>query len=555
MFDWKKEIRARLKGLNLAPEREEEIVEELSQHMEDSYRELLVEGVESEAARTATLAQLGQSLARALDAVERRADPEPIPFGAKGGNLVKDLFQDTRYGFRILMRNPSFAAVAILSLALGIGANAAIFQLFDAVFLRSLPVEAPQQLAEVKLQPIFKEQQSGHFQGRRTELTYAQFEQIRDRQSAFSGVFAWSATRFNLSAGGELRYARGLWVSGEFFNVVGIRPLIGRVFASSDDRRGCGTPGAVISYSFWQHEFGGDPSVLRKTILLEGHTVDIVGVTPRNFTGLEVGLNFDVALPLCSEPVIEGEDSNLDRLDGWFLDVIGRLKPGWSIQKAATQMAAISPSIFQATLPTNFTPEHAKQYLLFQLGTYPAASGPSQLRDDYGSPLYLLMALAGLVLLIACANLANLLLARASGREREITIRLAIGASRGRLVRQLLSESVLVAILGGAAGAVLGGILSQTLISFLSTADNLVFVDLRTDFRALAFTGGLSVLTCLLFGLTPAIRASRNSPASAMRATSRGLTAARRHLGLRNALVISQVTLSLVLLVGAILFS
>ncbi|MGH9761005.1 MAG: ABC transporter permease, partial [Blastocatellia bacterium] len=555
MTDWKTEIRTRLDGLNLSPAREAEVVEELSQHLEDRYGELLRQGFHPDAAHNAVVAELNESLARDLRRVEQRVDPEPVTFGAKGGNVVKDLLHDLRYGLRVLRKNPGFAAVAILSLALGIGANTAIFQLFDAVFLRTLPVESPQQLAEVKIKGPVDAGKSGHFQGSHTELTYAQFQQIRDRQEAFSGVFAWSPTRFNLSTGGESRYAGGLWVSGECFNVLGVKPLIGRVFAPTDDRPGAGTPGAVISYAFWQHEFGGDTSAIGKTISVEGHTVDVIGVTARDFTGLEVGQSFDVALPLYSEPAILGqEDSNLDRRDGWWLDVIGRLKPGWSIQKATTQVASISPSIFQATLPTKYTPDDSKHYLSFKLAAFPAASGLSQLRGEYQNPLYLLMALAALVLLIACANLANLLLARASGRDKEIAVRLAIGASRGRLVRQLLSESLLVAIIGGVAGAVLGGVLSRSLVSFVSTTDNPGFVDLRPDLRFIVFAGGLSFVTCLLFGLIPAIRASRNSPALAMRSASRGLTADRRHFGLRRALVIGQVALSLVLLAGALLF-
>jgi putative ABC transport system permease protein len=471
-----------------------------------------------------------------------------------GKKNMKDLLTDLRYGLRILLKNPAFAAVAIISLALGIGANTAIFQLFDSVFLRTLPVESPEQIAEIRIQPN-NDGRSGQFNGPHADLTYPQWQEIKRRQQAFSGVFAWHITRLNLAPGGEARYARGLWVSGDFFDVLGVKPLIGRIFSDADDHPACGLSSAVISYGFWKHEFGADPSVVGKTLTISGHTVDIVGVTPAEFTGLEVGDSFDVALPICSEPALDGEDNYLAKRWAWWLDVMGRLKPGWSLEQATAQLATISPGIFEATLPSIYTPEGAKRYLAFKLGAYPAGSGTSNLRESYRNSLFLLMGLAGLVLLIACANIANLLLARATSRDREIAVRLAVGASRGRLVRQLLAESLLLACLGTVFGAILGSVLSRALVAFLSTETNQVFVVFKQDWRVAAFTLAIALVTCLLFGLIPAIRSSRNSPVSAMRASGRGLTASRSHFGLRRGLVIVQVALSMVLLAGALLFS
>jgi predicted permease len=467
--------------------------------------------------------------------------------------MLEAIWQDLRYGARLLRLSPGFATVAILSLALGIGANTAIFQLLDAVRLRTLPVKDPQELAEIKI--VNRDHASGNFTGRYSSLTYPQWVEIRAGQQGFSGVAAWSAEAFNLASGGEARFAQGMWVSGGFFDVLKVRPLLGRVIKADDDRPGCGASGVVISYSFWQREFGGDPSALGRTLRLNGHPFPIVGVTPATFFGVDVGRSFDVAVPMCSEPFVKGEDSRLKRRDGWWLSVIGRLKPDWPLSRASAQLNSISTGLFEATLPPMFSADNAKYYLAYKLGAIPAGTGFSDVRRTYSTPLWLLLAIAGLVLLIACANLANLMLARASAREREIAVRLAMGASRGRLIRQLLSESLLLAGAGAIAGALLAQTLSRFLVSFLSTADNPLYVDLNTDWRVLGFTAAVAVLTCLLFGLAPAVRASKTEPGAVMKSSGRGLTAGRERFSLRRLLVASQVALSLVLLVGALLFT
>jgi putative ABC transport system permease protein len=294
--------------------------------------------------------------------------------------------------------------------------------------------------------------------------------------------------------------------------------------------------------------------VVGKKIALDGHPVEIMGVSPAGFFGVEVGKSFDVAVPTCAEPWINGENSHTAKRNHWWLAIIGRLKPGWTVARAAAQARAISPAVFESTVPPSYRPDAAKYYALYKLTSKPAGSGVSSLRQRYEEPLLLLLGIAGLALLIACANLANLMLARASTREREMAIRLAIGANRARLIRQLLAESLLLAMAGAAAGAVLASFLSHYLVSFLTTKNNPLFVDLGADWRVFGFMAGLAILTCVLFGLTPALRASRGVPVSAMKASGRGLTADRGKFGLRRMLVISQVALSLVLLVGALLF-
>ena len=462
------------------------------------------------------------------------------------------LWKDLRYGARLLRLNPGFAAVAILSLALGIGANTAIFQLVNAIRLRSLPVQDPQGLAVVRLQD--RSWASGNFSSRYSSLTNLQWEQIRDRQQGFSKISAWSPQRLNLANGGEARYGEVIWVSGEFFNVLGVQPYVGRLLGPEDDRRGCGATSAVISYSFWQRQYGGERDILGKKLTLEGHPFSIIGITPPEFFGVEVGRNYEVAIPICSEPVIIGEDTKLDVRRSWWLASIGRLKPGWTLAQATGQLETISPAVMKETLPPAYDADGVQHYLAYKLGAYPADSGFSQLRREYSTPLWMLLAIAGLVLVIACANLANLMLARASAREKEIAVRLAVGATRRRLIRQLLSESLLLAGMGTAFGALLARGLTTFLIAFLSTQSDPLFVNLGTDWRVLGFTAALAVTTCVLFGLAPAVRATGVAPGAVLKAAGRGVTAGRDRFGLRRALVVAQVALSLVLLVGALLF-
>ncbi|MBI2687191.1 MAG: ABC transporter permease [Acidobacteria bacterium] len=466
---------------------------------------------------------------------------------------LDSLSQDLKYGARQLRMSPGFTAVAVLSLALGIGANTAIFQLIDSVRLRTLPVRDPQQIAFIDFPP--GSARSGWFSTRSARMTSTLWELIRDQQQAFQTVAAASAARFNLANGGEVRYAEGLYVSGAFFETLGVNATIGRVLAASDDSPGCASPGAVLSNAFWQREYAGDLAVLNRTISLDGRKFPILGVTPPSFFGYEVGNRFDVAIPLCADRLLsEDGRGRAPSKHAWWLSMFGRLKPGWTVERATAQLEAISPGIMQAAIPPIYRPDMAKRFLANKLTALPGATGVSGLRRTYETPLWLLLATTGLVLLIACANLANLLLARASVREREIAVRLALGASRFRLIAQLLAESLLLAGLGAVLGTVLAQALSRGLIAFLTTDQNRLFVGVGLDWRVLGFTAAIAVSTCLLFGLLPAVRATRIAPSSAMRASGRGMTANRERFGARRVLVIAQVALSLVLLVGALLF-
>ncbi len=463
-------------------------------------------------------------------------------------NLLKDL----RYAARSLRLNPGFATVAILSLALGIGANAAIFQLLDAVRFSTLPVKDPQTLVQARL--VDSNGVRGNQQRGVDGVTNPIWEQIRNRQQVFSGIFAWGTETFNISPQGEMIPGRGLWVSGDFFRVLGVPAVRGRVFTAHDDHRGCGLPGAVVSYPFWQREFGGEDSAIGKKVVVNNHPVEVIGVTPESFFGLEVGQNFDIALPICSDAAVRGGSGRLDSGTDWWLVVMGRPQPGMPLERVAASLGAMSTGVFEASLTAGYPPVSVKNFLAIKLTAVSAATGLSPLREQYSDPLVLLLGIAGLVLLIACANLANLMLARASARGREIAVRLAIGASRGQLIRQLMTESLLIAAVGASLGLLLSHTLSRLLVSFLNTQGTAVFVDLRQDWRVLAFTAGLAILTCVLFGLTPALRAARTSPGEVLKSGSRGMTAGRERFGLRRILVSSQIAISLVLLAASLLF-
>jgi putative ABC transport system permease protein len=458
--------------------------------------------------------------------------------------VLETLVQDLRYAVRVLRRNPGFASVAILSLALGIGVNTAMFQLVDAVRLRDLPVRAPAELALVR---IGGDGPAGNFTARYGDLSAAQWDQIERRQQAFTAIGAWSPRQFNLADGGAVRRAEGMFVSGAFFDMLGVTALRGRVFSRFDDTPACGMT-AVVSHAFWRRQLGTDPQVIGRSLRVDRHAFTIVGVTPERFAGIEVGRSYDVALPLCAESVLAGVNSQLaERRFNYWLSAIGRLRDGWTIEQATAHLRSLSPQIFAATLPPDADPDDAQRYAAMWLHAVPAGKGVSWLRVDYERSLWLLLASAGLVLVIVCGNLANLLLARGRARSPEIAVRLAVGASKGRIVLQLLTESLLLAGAGAGLGLLIAGPSGAALVSLLVTADNPVTLAVRSDGRALGFSIVVGLLTCVAFALVPAMRT-----AGYLRASTRG--GAGGGSLLHRTLLVGQVTLCTVLVASALLF-
>lgn len=527
------EVLIRVRALFRRKAVEGELDEELRFHLERQVEKYVQGGLSREQAKRRAWMEFG-GLEQAKEDCR----------DARGVQFLDTLFQDMRYGLRMLRKSPGFTAVAVLTLALGIGANTAIFQLLDAVRLRNLPVPNPQQLAALRIVGGNRGMGINQDYG---DLTRPLWQEIRDKQQAFSGIFAWSVNQRYVGRGSEMRHFNGLWVSGDFFQVLGVRPFRGRLLLPADEGT-CPMSYGVASYSYWRRELGGRDPASGIKLIVNNFPVEIIGVTPPEFFGMVVGNSFDIALPFCMPP--DGV-----RRDIFDVSVMGRLNPGWTIGRASAELDALSPGLFEATVPPGRDPHSAEMYKHFRLAAYPASQGVSSLgQTDYTS-LWLLLGITGLVLLIACANLANLMLVRASAREREMAVRLALGAPRWRLIQQLLSEGVLLAGGGAILSMGLAGILSRSLVLLFSTAENVALLDqLRMDWRVLSFVAAVATLTCILFALAPASRLSARQPGAALRAGSRGTTTDRSRFSLQRVMVVVQVSVSLVLLVGALLF-
>jgi predicted permease len=456
---------------------------------------------------------------------------------------------DVGYALRSLWRSPGFAAIAILTLALAVGANTAIFTVVNALLLRALPVQEPHQLATISSDYAIS-------RGFKAGLGWSRpmWDAFAARADAFAGAFVWSPDRFNLSrGGGEVQPVDVLHASAGFFSTLGVRPLAGRVFTPADDVAGGGADGpvAVISYRMWQRHFGGDPAAIGSALVLEGVRFAIVGITPPEFRGLEIGQGFDAVIPLATEPLLRRDGKS--RFDNFLLIVMLRLKPEQSLESGTAIVRAIQPHL----------PGYGKgpKFVHEPFTLLPAAEGTSGyggtgrgLRQSYQRPLVTILVLVGLVLLVACVNVANLLLARATAARYDLSLRAALGGSRWRLARLMLAESFVLAGMGALVGPLCAAWGSRALVAQLATADSGISLDLSFDWRVLGFTAAASTLTAMIFGAAPAIRAARAAPVEAIKEKS---TTASVHVpgsvrvAITDVLVVVQLALSIVLVVAA----
>jgi putative ABC transport system permease protein len=457
----------------------------------------------------------------------------------RGMHLVEGFWRDLRIGARALRATPVVTAVAVLSLALGIGANTAIFSLIDSLILRTLPVRDPGRLVLV-----------ANTAAGVPAWSYPVWDHLRQLE-LFERAAAWSVSRFDLASRGETQFINGLWTSGSFFETLGVPAVIGRTFSDLDDQPSGGPDGpvAVISYSFWLRHFDGARDVVGRTLTLDGVPFTIVGVTPPSFFGMEVGRTFDVAAPLAANRGPRAANVS-------WLTIVGRLKPGQTSAEATASLRGVQPQIREATLPATAPAAFRKTYLQESFALSPAATGNSGLRRQYTRPLVAIMTLVALVMLVACANIANLLLARATARRHEFSVRLALGASRWRLARQVFAESVVLAAGGTTLGVLIASWGSRVLVRELArqpdTQSTTVFLDLSLNWHLLAFAIAAAVATVMLFGIAPALRASGVTPMDTMKGGRGTIGGARARLS--SGLVVVQLTISVVLVVAAGLF-
>jgi predicted permease len=575
MPDWKHEIRRRLAGEKLQPAREAAIVEELAQYLEDHYAESLAGGVAETEAYQQTLAELSgsETLARELRRAERPGSPEPIVPGIdQRTNMITDLWRDLRYGARMLLKQKGVTAIAALSLALGIGANTALFSIVDAMLLKMLPVKEPERLVLFKsLAP--REFNTGGYNGSATpdpvtgqqwltSFPYLSYQRMREQPGELADVFAFGQVNITVQADGQAELASGQAVTGNYYVALGVPAALGRVLTDDDDKAAA-SPVAVLSYRYWQKRFGGAAAVIGKQINLNNVAFTVIGVTPPGFDGAgDVGSTQDVTIPIAWEPPLNADPRN-SRLYGggsWWLRIMGRLRPGAAREHAQAQLARVFQQSVVAQRAERMAqlksaggnalaPLDPKDYP--RLALDPGGQGEMHMRRLYAPSLYLLLGVVGSVLLIACANVANLLLSRASSRQKEIGVRLALGAGRGRLLRQLLTESLSLAVIGAALGLVFAVWLKNSLLVVGDWGPSAL--EPRLDWRTLTFTLGLSLLTGIVFGLAPAWRATRVDLTPALKDGWRGSSPASRSL-LSRGLVVMQVALSLPLLIGAGLF-
>jgi putative ABC transport system permease protein len=526
---WKSEIRRRLAGLHLAPTREAAIVEELAQYLEDCFAELLAGGASRAEAYAQALAELSDSefLTRELRRMERQITQEPIALGTnRRTNMIADLCQDLRFGARMLAKQPGFTLIATLTLALGIGVNTAIFSVVDAVLLRPLPFREAERL--MMLGTVDSRKGDGL-----SSVSYPNFVDLRAQSGSFERLAVFRDRSFTLTGSGEPARLKGVVASADLFALLGVSPSLGRSFRPEEDNAGASV--VILSHGLWRRRFNSDPQVIGRNITLDDRSLTVVGVAPAGFQ-----------FPIAAEPAdlwttiahdATGNDPMTAQRGLAYLSVIGRLKPGVSGAQAQAEMDGIARSL-ERQYPDDNAHHGAR-----------LAPALEQIVGDVRRPLLILFGAVGCVLLIACANVANLLLARATARRREIALRAALGASRGRVIRQLLTESVLLALAGSVCGWLLAWSCMESLLS-LSPENIPRLQDIRLDGRVFGFTLLVSLLTGAVFGLAPALQAAKTELTETLKEGGRSGEGARG-ARLRGALIIAEVAVALVLMAGA----
>ena len=542
-MDWARQLWMRLQTLFRRDHLTQDLDDEVRFHLDEQIAENIAAGMNKEEARHTALRIFGNPSLLKEDVRE-----------AWGWVWLEQIGQDLRYGFRSLRKNLLFTVVAVLTLAFGIGANTAIFSLMDQVLLQLLPVKHPEQLVLVAERGIRFGDSWGD-----NDISYPMYRDFRDHNQVFSGMFCRFPTSINLGYGDRTQRVSAELVSGSYFPVLGVTAIIGRTLTPDDDRVPGGHPVAILSYSFWESRFSSDPSIVGKQIVTNGYTFTVIGVAQAGFDGVELGYKSKVFVPMMMKAQMTPRSGGLEDRSLSWVTAYGRLKPGISIARANASLQPLMHSILEVEVQEprlqHYSTYDRAQFLKNTVELLPGSQGWSGLRERMQTPLWVLAALSGAVLLLACANLANLLLARATTREREMAVRLAIGAGRRRIIRLLLVESLLLSVIGTVVGLGLAFLADRVLLATYFSADSAGDFPISSvpDVRVLVFALGTTLLTALVFGLAPAIQSSRADVAPALNDRA-GSAVGAKQVFLRKLLVSGQMALALLLLVGASLF-